>query len=924
MDGPDFGTLVPVKAGPDFDSLTPVAESLVQKTDRTSLAPPPRRSYYLRPSDVPGSISGSTFGYKGMFEPFVSNVPRFQGQDIRSGLANSLIGGIEGSSMPAAALALPLASEAIAGKTIAGIAAPILSGTFAGLGAKGAGEALGTLSGQISASPTGEPTGAQIGQAYGDLAQSGAMMLAPLAHTTLVDRARVQPQIYPTPTIDVEPTVERTIPNDTQSESGLPSSQPPNAQELRNVQEQGSGTETPQANQAVSLTEDQIPASVLEELRTRKTKVQSNIEQSLSGLKELSGNIRRATTGQKTKEPSVAGEGVVTPTETPPIQKAGEPSVTGGVSGTVYGLTPEEIRAEHQELADMTGEELGPVPEPKKDNLNEFVRKLNQEVNRRVSEAQLIGTGSIQDRFNRALSPELLQHVRNSVLNYEPQKDGSILINTDNYFHTTRQGQIAIKRLAEEGVRVSFQDRNYAPGTSSLRLSLQEPNREMNDSFLKEAKVIPKIGPLVARDALPTSDKAAYDRLSLPFKVLHEAAHAATLWQLEHPRTGIQMRAAETIQTIMRLAQQRLPEEVKGAIKGADSGLAYYFKDTKEFVAGIFSSPELRRLLNSFSYEARTGWKGIVDAVKQLLGVKPRSALDTAFDQLIEVGQERGGIDKARSDYGLDPVGAPSTTRAAAVISDVTAGEKWDAFLNKRKGYSTPKHAAADINVANKLIRYASARIAAPEVARSMATDVLGPKWKDGNFDKLLGAVMVEDRLRAVRKSFEDLAAKATDPAEKALLQRKADSVTTLVRQPYSGIRDEAQFQVLLRNRDITDAIQRHKDTVQPYVEQKHVALGGEKARLGENTDAFVNLRAILAPDDVESLRSIIFGSKKGDLTNPLKRGSSFSKQTSGTGWMYETSYRKLAGRMVRGNYEKYALDQYYKAMVDAGLGRSE
>jgi hypothetical protein len=126
----------------------------------------------LYPGEMPLSIVGAKPEYRGPMGPIIQT-PDFKGTDFASGFSQSVKSGVESMLSPVGILAAPAMSEEIAGEAIAGLAKPILTGTFAGLGAKGAGEAAGTLAG------TPNPTGAQVGKAVGDIAQSGLMMLAP-------------------------------------------------------------------------------------------------------------------------------------------------------------------------------------------------------------------------------------------------------------------------------------------------------------------------------------------------------------------------------------------------------------------------------------------------------------------------------------------------------------------------------------------------------------------------------------------------------------------------------------------------------------------------------------------------------------------------------------------------------------------------
>ncbi len=155
-------------------SMPPDLAAQWWKTHNPTLRPPDRSPV----SDMPGSIVGLRPEYRGIEGPLIQT-PDFKGTDLASGISQSVKQGVESMTSPLAIVTAPALSEEIAGQTIARIARPIITGTFAGLGAKGAGETLGTLAG------TPNPTGAQYGKAIGDVAQSALMMAAPAVEPIL-------------------------------------------------------------------------------------------------------------------------------------------------------------------------------------------------------------------------------------------------------------------------------------------------------------------------------------------------------------------------------------------------------------------------------------------------------------------------------------------------------------------------------------------------------------------------------------------------------------------------------------------------------------------------------------------------------------------------------------------------------------------
>jgi len=449
---------------------------------------------------------------------------------------------------------------------------------------------------------------------------------------------------------------------------------------------------------------------------------------------------------------------------------------------------------------------------------------------------------------------------------------------------------------------------------------------------------------------------------TLTQQALHEMAHAATVWALQEPKTPTQIKAVEALTALRKKLVEGMPENVRrfytqeflpwlenrgledtelfggGRMQRAyEVGVDpydwfsrfYALHNNFEFTATFFNDVGYREWLKGAHplLPARNVFQAVWTRIKEVLGVPSGSAAERMLDTLSALGSEAKEHD-GWSFYGkapktimsqVLPAAPPSAATPAVVLHDTAFSERARRIAGKLAGYTMPRHAAISEDLANKGARYGSSRIAAPLVARSMATDVLGKHYKDAAFDRVLGDVIVEDQLRGVKQGFLDAAKKATDPAEAAELTKMAGDVVSLIGRADHALKTEAQFQRLLNNPDIKDSIERHKNIIQPWAETAHKMLGGKAARGGEATDAFANLIAIHGVDDVEGARSMIYGSKKGDITNVLRKGSVFSKQRKGTAADYERSYRAIAERMIRGNYEQVALRNYYRSLIDSG-----
>lgn len=116
--------------------------------------------------------------------------------------------------------------------------------------------------------------------------------------------------------------------------------------------------------------------------------------------------------------------------------------------------------------------------------------------------------------------------------------------------------------------------------------------------------------------------------------VLHEAIHAATVKAIASPSTPEEVKFKAEMDRLFNLVKERA---------GNDPATAYALTRVEEFVAAL-TDPAFRETLNSIPDTTKaTVWQKIVEAVKQLFGIKSNTALESAFEAL----------------YGLDTVSKP-------------------------------------------------------------------------------------------------------------------------------------------------------------------------------------------------------------------------------------------------------------------------
>lgn len=434
--------------------------------------------------------------------------------------------------------------------------------------------------------------------------------------------------------------------------------------------------------------------------------------------------------------------------------------------------------------------------------------------------------------------------------------------------------------------------------------------------------------------------------------LLHESAHAAFHWLVE-----TELDTAKKVSDLRSQVVKNLPKAVRdfyektylpNILKSSkevtyndinkwftDAGLRtdkwdetlYALQDNSEFAASIFNGRKFRDFLNEIPTKSKTLWAKVKEFVALALGIKPGTVLDKTFDTLLE------GKDKFRDyktmpdalvlakDRMLPPLPSEKGGKSGddviwlgnSLFSDMRGDKKWqetfEQYRNKIAGYSAPKTMASSKETGNALIRYASARIASPLMARALASEVAGEHWNDQPWLLKFGALLTEDRLRAIRDTF-------VENGE----DESAAKVRHVWNQEGSPIKDEQEFKALLKQPEMQAAIERFKKLIQEPTTKRQEQLGGKIAKSGSESGAFINLIAMHGEEGRDLALS--GGSRKGDLTNPLKRGSAFNRQAKGTAEQYDFNFRNIAERMFRGNYEEGTKRDLYDSYVKSGLAQ--
>lgn len=348
---------------------------------------------------------------------------------------------------------------------------------------------------------------------------------------------------------------------------------------------------------------------------------------------------------------------------------------------------------------------------------------------------------------------------------------------------------------------------------------------------------------------------------------------------------------------------------------------AYTVKGLANFERGITDfSKWSAEMLKELGEEIKPHLTRLYRAAKELQE-EGRHAADASPEALQEyLADFRNGPEDSAATESTPP------SRGRKIMDSFFHGEPPDVTgaLKGMAGESAPKTSTLNEEAGNALVRYASAKIAAPEISRSYAGQVLGEHLHDQAFANKLGTVLNEDRLRTIKAGFLKEAADLTaagDAEGAAEKTAQAANVTTLVGKEGSPLKTEADFKAALADPELKAAIDRHKELVQPLAEKMHVDLGGRKAKPGQNTGAFVNLLPI-DETGTELRGGVGKGSGKGDLTAPLKKGSAFNKRSYGSAENYNSDYNEIARAMISGNFSETAKRTLYDKLTDSGLGQ--
>lgn len=243
-----------------------------------------------------------------------------------------------------------------------------------------------------------------------------------------------------------------------------------------------------------------------------------------------------------------------------------------------------------------------------------------------------------------------------------------------------------------------------------------------------------------------------------------------------------------------------------------------------------------------------------------------------------------------------------------------TPSQIWNSIrgsLGSTLGKTFAKTTIADRASGELAARWISARAAAPQVAQTFASNILG----DSGIDPVkFGAALTEDNLRSIRKA-------AGTPEDAA-------NVATIVGAQKSPFKTEADYQAFLNDPAVQQALDRHRslwqETVDPMFRKAQGLEPDEPLPTrGDQTNARINLY-----NDLEGQgKDIVSGTATGNLSGTLRRKSPFAIRARGTGQSYNINYNDMMTNSFGRQMEIAAKNEFESKLVESGnakIGKPE
>jgi hypothetical protein len=256
---------------------------------------------------------------------------------------------------------------------------------------------------------------------------------------------------------------------------------------------------------------------------------------------------------------------------------------------------------------------------------------------------------------------------------------------------------------------------------------------------------------------------------------------------------------------------------------------------------------------------------------------------------------------------GIVPHPLPGFFRSAVdYFTNNKPSQIWNTIkgsIDASLGKTFPKTTIADRTAGEAGARWISAKVAAPHLADTFATNVLEGTGID---PVKFGAALTEDNLRSIKAVAETPEAKA--------------AVSTIIGSKGSPFKTEAEYKAFISDPATQQAIERHKElwtqSVDPMYRKAQLLDPSEPLpSRGEDTGARINLY-----NDVEGTgKDVVSGTGKGNLTATFRRKSPFAIQAKGTGQSYNINYNEIMANTFGRQLEVAAKNDFETKLVDSG-----
>lgn len=270
-----------------------------------------------------------------------------------------------------------------------------------------------------------------------------------------------------------------------------------------------------------------------------------------------------------------------------------------------------------------------------------------------------------------------------------------------------------------------------------------------------------------------------------------------------------------------------------------------------------------------------------------------------------EANDTRSALTLGKIAHGAWDAITRSAGDAGNTIADSLRRYAQISFPALKRNHSPAADSAATLTAVREIVKYQGDALA------SNVLDSAGHKAGD-EFDRKLGAVLVEDQLRGVRAKFE----KAGDTDSAA-------NVRTIIGAPDSPFKTEADYRAALSNDEIQAGLAAHRQFVEPVTEENYrlsAKIDPSEAieARGADTNSHISLKAIHEDADPEYTST---GLKAGgNIRNTLEKHSALERTATGRGNQYELRYSELVKNAIEKGTLPAAQARLYKSLVDGGL----